>query len=76
MISDHGVQLDDGASKFELERQQEGDDKRWIVTMHEGRNRQIRRTFSALGYSVTGLHRTQFETYHLQSLTQGSYRNI
>ena len=76
MISDHGVRLDDGPSKFELERHQEGDDRQWIITMHEGRNRQIRRTFSALGYSVTGLHRTQFGTYHLHSLTPGSYRNI
>ena len=65
MISDHGVQLDDGPSKFELARQQDSDDMTWIVTMHEGRNRQIRRTFAALGYTVIRLHRTSFGPYAL-----------
>jgi 23S rRNA pseudouridine2605 synthase len=41
--------------------------------MHEGRNRQIRRTFAALGYTVTRLHRTEFGTYHLEGLRRGGY---
>lgn len=74
MISDHGIQLDDGPSKLQLERLKEGDDKRWKVTMSEGRNRQIRRTFAALGYTVTKLHRTQFGAYMLPSdLAKGSF---
>jgi 23S rRNA pseudouridine2605 synthase len=77
MISDHGVQLEDGPSKFELTRQQDGDDTKWIVTMHEGRNRQIRRTFAALGYAVVRLHRTAFGTYALErTLSPGSFMNI
>jgi 23S rRNA pseudouridine2605 synthase len=60
MINDHGIDLPDGRSKFQLERLKEGDSSKWQVTMHEGRNRQIRRTFLALGYVVTNLHRTQF----------------
>ena len=72
MISDHGLQLEDGLSKLQLERQLDGDDTRWMVRMHEGRNRQIRRTFAALGYSVTRLHRTQFGDYSLGSLGLGS----
>ncbi|MCA9324726.1 rRNA pseudouridine synthase [Candidatus Saccharibacteria bacterium] len=63
MISDHGVQLDDGPSKFELEKL--ADDTTWRVTMREGRNRQIRRTFAALDYTVTKLHRTHFGPYAL-----------
>src|SRR5581483_6391657 len=73
MISDHGVRLDDGISKFELERLHEGDDRQWRVTMHEGRNRQIRRTFAALGYTVTKLHRTAFGQFILSDLPSGSY---
>lgn len=67
MISDHGIILEDGKSQFELERL---DDSRkyWKITMHEGRNRQIRRTFAALGYDVTNLHRTQFGAYSLSNL--------
>ena len=76
MISDHGITLEDGVSKLELERKTEGDDIAWIVRMHEGRNRQIRRTFDALGYRVTHLHRTHFGTYALGSLESGSVVEI
>lgn len=73
MICDYGVQLDDGPSKLQLERQVEGDDLLWIVMMHEGRNRQIRRTFAALGYTVVKLHRTVFGPYTLENLPEGKY---
>jgi 23S rRNA pseudouridine2605 synthase len=72
MISDHGVMLEDGPSKFELTRLKDGD-LNWQVTMHEGRNRQIRRTFSALGYTVKTLHRTRFGTYSL-TMSSGNFR--
>jgi 23S rRNA pseudouridine2605 synthase len=76
MISDHGIQLEDGPSRLHLERLREGDDASWQVTMHEGRNRQIRRTFSALGYTVTTLHRTHFGTYHLGTLGKGRFQKL
>jgi len=76
MISDHGLQLTDGLSKLQLDRQKEGDDIAWTVTMHEGRNRQIRRTFEALGYRVTHLHRTQFGSYRLGGLGKGEHRTV
>lgn len=76
MISDHGVQLDDGPSKFELERLTDGNDTDWIVRMTEGRNRQIRRTFDALGYSVVKLHRTQFGDFALNDLAFGKYKQL
>lgn len=68
MIADHGIQLPDGPSKLQLERLADGDSRQWLVTMHEGRNRQIRRTFAALGYEVTRLHRIQFGPYQLAHL--------
>lgn len=72
MIHDYGVQLDDGPSKLSLTRL---DDTRlhWQISMQEGRNRQIRRTFAALGYTVTALHRTQFGNYTLGNLPVGKY---
>lgn len=42
------------------------------VRMAEGRNRQIRRTFAALGYTVKKLHRTRFGPYQLQGLQPGA----
>lgn len=71
MISEIGVTLPDGLSKLDLERLGEGQENKWLVTMHEGRNRQIRRTFASLGYGVTTLHRTQFGPYQLGNLREG-----
>lgn len=76
MISDHGIQLEDGVSKLQLERLAETSRKQWQVTMSEGRNRQIRRTFSALGYEVLKLHRTHFGNYTLSDLKAGQYLTI
>ncbi len=46
------------------------------ITMHEGRNRQIRRTFAALGYTVTTLHRTHFGPYALGDISAGSWQDV
>lgn len=72
MISDHGIQLEDGPSKLMLEKMDDTDRAGWRVSMHEGRNRQIRRTFSSLGYEVTALHRTHFGPYSIGSLKPGT----
>lgn len=76
MISDYGVELHDGTSKFSLERLSDDDRSRWRITMSEGRNRQIRRTFGALGYTVTDLHRTLFGNYSLGDIKSGDYKKI
>jgi 23S rRNA pseudouridine2605 synthase len=76
MISDRGITLDDGVSKFQLERLEEESEHKWRVTMHEGRNRQIRRTFAALGYEVRLLHRISIGPFTLQDTVVGEYRNI
>jgi 23S rRNA pseudouridine2605 synthase len=71
-----GLQLVDGPSQFGLERIDEGDDTKWRVTMREGRNRQIRRTFAALNYAVTGLHRTHFGQFTLDQTPSGKWRAL
>ena len=76
MISDHGLKLEDGLSKLQLERLKEGDDLSWKVTMSEGRNRQIRRTFGSLDYDVQSLHRTSFGDYQLHDLASGSHKEV
>lgn len=76
MINDYGITLPDGPSKLHLERRDDGDDHAWLITMHEGRNRQIRRTFAALGYEVTTLHRTDFGPLSLHQLENEQYKEI
>lgn len=75
MISDVGVMLEDGPSKLQLMKL---DDTglRWEVIMHEGRNRQIRRTFKSLGYEVKTLHRTNFGSYNLNNLAAGQIKEV
>ncbi len=63
MISDKGITLDDGLSRFMIDRGK--DLSELTITMYEGRNRQIRRTFEALGYKVIKLHRTSLGNYDL-----------
>ena len=76
MINDHGINLEDGNSQLNLERLLDGDDTRWRVTMQEGRNRQIRRTFASLNYHVAALHRTNFGSYTLGDLKPRQTRVI
>lgn len=75
MIADFGVTLKDGRSQLGLERLDEGR-RKWRVIMSEGRNRQIRRTFGAMGYRVVKLHRVSFGNYELRGLEQGGWREI
>lgn len=49
-------------------------DDQYEVTIQEGRNRQIRRSFEALGYKVTSLHRIQIGPYELGRLAPKQYR--
>jgi pseudouridine synthase len=67
---EQGVLLEDGLSKLQVKPL---GNEHWQVTMREGRNRQIRRTFSALGYRLQALHRTQFGTYRLGRIAPGEY---
>lgn len=69
-----GVTLDDGLSTFSSLMRISASD--YQVSLHEGRNRQIRRTFEALGYGVIRLHRIQFGSYQLSNLPPGSYIKI
>ena len=73
MIADFGVELEDGKSRLSLTKL---DDNRkyWQIEMSEGRNRQIRRTFAALGYRIVELHRLSFGSYKLSNLASGKYQ--
>lgn len=70
-----GVVLDDGSSKFDgLESVLKSSaEHSYAVTLHEGRNRQIRRTFEALGYRVRRLKRMELDTYTLGDLKPGEW---
>ncbi|MCA9329627.1 rRNA pseudouridine synthase [Candidatus Saccharibacteria bacterium] len=64
-----GIELSDGISTMNIR----GQNKEWTVTMSEGRNRQIRRTFKSIGYNVLKLHRIQFGEYQLNNIASGEH---
>ncbi|HEY5152600.1 MAG TPA: pseudouridine synthase [Candidatus Saccharimonadales bacterium] len=67
---DKGISVEDYVSRLQLKPL---GSQSWQVTMSQGRNRQIRRTFAALGYDVKALHRTAFGPYQLSDLPLGQY---
>ena len=68
-----GVKLSDGISYMTISIYK---DSGYKITMHEGKNRQIRRTLEHLGYKVKSLHRIKFASYDLSDLQLGAYREI
>lgn len=75
VLTKQGVTLRDGISKFEI-RNTNDTEPQYTVVLREGRNRQIRRTFNALGYKIISLSRTQFGEYKLGNLPVGKFIEI
>lgn len=50
--------------------------KRVFITIYEGRNRQVRRMFAALGYGVDYLQRVAYGNLKLNDLAKGKHRSI
>ena len=47
-----------------------------LVTIHEGRNRQVRRMFDSVGHKVLMLRRVQFGPIQLGDLPRGAWRDL
>jgi 23S rRNA pseudouridine2605 synthase len=50
--------------------------RHWIIEIHEGRRRQIRRMFKAVGMKVIALHRTTVGPISLGKLRPGDFRRL
>ncbi len=46
------------------------------ITIHEGKNHQVKKMFEAIGYKVTKLKREEFAFLNLNGLTSGEYRHL
>lgn len=71
-----GVELEDGKSNLHIQPRKSTLPNTYTVRMSEGRNRQIRRTFKHLGYTVTHLERVSFGAYSLNQLAKKQYLQI
>lgn len=75
-----GVVIDDrmtAPAKVKLIRQNPNKYTSFLeVTIHEGRNRQVRKMFAAVGYNVIRLHRIAEAGLTLGNLKSGEYRRL
>lgn len=72
-----GVMLDDRmTAPAQVEVLEEGDPALVAITIHEGRNRQVRRMFEAVGCAVEELHRESVGPLRLEGLAPGSWRML
>ncbi len=72
-----GIELEDGMAKVDyVEFVKENDKYTLGVEIHIGKNRIVRRMFSALGYEVTKLDRSSFAGLTKKGLSRGQYRML
>ncbi|PKM41387.1 MAG: pseudouridine synthase [Firmicutes bacterium HGW-Firmicutes-9] len=75
----NGVQLDDGMTapaKVTHVRSTKTGDTTFLITIHEGKNRQIRRMLEAVGHRTLRLKRERFGPLHLGELKPGETRRL
>ena len=71
-----GIKLEDGITAPALVQTLAIEDGETLIeiTIHEGRNRQVRRMFSAIGYNIKRLRRVSFAGLKLGDLKVGAHR--
>ncbi len=72
-----GVPLEDGVARASrVEFVEGGKRMKVLVSIHEGRNREVRRLFEALGYDVKYLDRMMFAGIGYSGLQRGEWRHL
>jgi 23S rRNA pseudouridine2605 synthase len=73
-----GIELEDGPASFKSIRESGGSGQNhWYkVVLSEGRNREVRRMWEALGYPVSRLIRVRYGPIHLPHIPQGQWKDL
>lgn len=73
---EHGVELADGMTRPALVELIDRDRKSVRITVHEGKNRIVRRMLEAVGSPVAALERVGLGTLSLDGVKQGEWRDL
>jgi len=71
-----GISLEDGLTAPAAVREVSALSFHYAITIHEGKNRQVRRMFAALGYRVLALKRVRMGSLRLGALKEGEVREL
>lgn len=75
----NGIELEDGVTapaRVDAVRTTQRGDTSFLITIHEGRNRQIRRMLEAVGHRTLRLKRERFGPLSLGALAPGEWRKL
>ena len=75
----NGIELEDGVTapaRVDAVRTTQCGDTSFLITIHEGRNRQIRRMLEAVGHRTLRLKRERFGPLSLGTLAPGEWRKL
>ena len=76
MQLEEGIHLDDGKTSPARVKALRYPPFSYSITIHEGKKRQVRRMFAALGYRVLELKRIRFGSLRLGALPEGEIREL
>lgn len=76
----NGVKIDDyisGKAKVRLLKiDRENNTSRIEITIHEGKNREVRKMCNAIGRKVVALHRSKIENLEVKNMKPGEWRYL
>lgn len=71
-----GIELEDGLAKADRVSYLEGDQQALVMSIHEGRNRQVRRMIEALDNAVKTLDRVRYAGLSTRGIRKGKWRRL
>ena len=74
-----GIKVENYTSRLRFSNQSTPDTlkgREFVVSLTQGKNRQVRKTFATLGYVVKSLHRIQFAEYSIDGLESGKFKFV
>lgn len=76
-LLEKGVELEDGLAKADRVSYAEDSSPHWLImSIHEGRNRQVRRMIEAIGNEVVKLDRVRYAGLTTKGIRKGKWRRL